>query len=67
MIMRALTLTKFDGFIIGHNFTINVRNHITDLYLLGLAVHHGGRLATFDRGIPLSAVIGAKPENLAVV
>ncbi len=25
---------------------------VTDLYLLGLALHHHGRLATFDRGIP---------------
>lgn len=25
---------------------------VTDLYLLGLAKHHRGRLATFDRGIP---------------
>ena len=40
---------------------------ITDVYLLGLAVHHGGRLATFDRGIPLHAVKGARQEHLAVV
>ena len=32
---------------------------ITDIYLLGLAIRHGGRLATFDRSIPLKAVVGA--------
>src|SRR5215472_7277126 len=30
---------------------------ITDAYLLGLAVRHQGTLATFDRSIPLKAVI----------
>ena len=40
---------------------------ITDLYLLGLAVARGGRLATFDAGVPLSAVAGAEPRHLVVV
>jgi toxin-antitoxin system PIN domain toxin len=40
---------------------------MTDLYLLGLAVAHGGRLATFDNGIPLSAVMGAEPKHLVVI
>ena len=40
---------------------------LTDLYLLALAVEHGGRLVTFDRGIPLSAVSGAQTEHLEVV
>lgn len=39
---------------------------ITDVYLLGLAVRNHGRLATFDRSIPLKAVLGAVPGNLAV-
>jgi toxin-antitoxin system PIN domain toxin len=39
---------------------------LTDLYLLALATEHQGRLVTFDRGIPLSAVSLAKPENLCV-
>lgn len=42
-------------------------NQITDVYLLALAVKHGGRLATFDRGIPLAAVRGAEPRHLAVI
>lgn len=29
---------------------------VTDLYLLALARHHGARLATFDRRIPVAAV-----------
>lgn len=40
---------------------------LTDVYLLALAVRNGGRLATFDRAIPLHAVEGAAPENLAVL
>lgn len=40
---------------------------ITDLYLLGLAVAHGGRLATFDEGLPLSAVRGAQARHLVRV
>lgn len=40
---------------------------VTDAYLLALAVKHGGCLATFDRGIPLDAVTGARPANLAVI
>jgi toxin-antitoxin system PIN domain toxin len=32
--------------------------HATDLFLLGLAVHRGGRLATFDERIPTAAVQG---------
>ncbi len=40
---------------------------LTDIYLLGLARRHGGRLATFDRTIPLKAVVGARRELLEVV
>ncbi len=46
-----------------------IRGHaqITDVYLLGVAHANGGCLATFDRGIPLAAVVGARPETLAIV
>jgi hypothetical protein len=37
---------------------------LTDSYLLALAAHRKGRLATFDRAISISAVKNAKPENL---
>lgn len=40
---------------------------VTDIYLLGLAVKRGGRLATFDQTIPLAAVKGTRPEHLAIV
>lgn len=33
-------------------------NQVTDLYLLGLAVHKGGKLATLDHLIPAKAVQG---------
>jgi toxin-antitoxin system PIN domain toxin len=46
-----------------------IRGHrqLTDVYLLGLAHTKGGRLATFDRTIPLAAVRGATGESLSVV
>ena len=40
---------------------------LTDVYLLGLATRMGGRLATFDAGIPLKAVRGATRDTLAVI
>ena len=48
------------AFVSGHQ-------QLTDTYLLGLTHSQGGRLATFDRGIPIKAVIGAKRETLAVI
>ncbi len=35
-----------------------VSKHLTDLYLLGLAVKHGGRFATFDQSIDASLIPG---------
>jgi len=40
---------------------------ITDACLLGLAVRNHGRLATFDRHIPLQAVPGAVPGNVVLI
>jgi uncharacterized protein len=40
---------------------------LTDLYLLGLAVKHKGRLVTFDQRIALSAVSNAKKEHLVIL
>ena len=47
----------------------SIRGHrqITDVYLLGLAKKMGGRLATFDRTIPLKAVRGATADLLQVI
>jgi len=41
--------------------------NLTDTYLLGLAAEKGGRLVTFDRTIPLSAVSKAKARHLLVL
>ena len=57
--LRDRNLVNFDR-VRGHN-------QITDLYLLALAVKHGGSLATFDQGIALSAVIGAEPKHLKLL
>ncbi len=40
---------------------------VTDVYLLALAVAHGGRFATFDQSVPLGAVPGAGAQHLAVL
>jgi hypothetical protein len=42
-------------------------NQITDLYLLALAVRHGGCLVTFDQAIALSSVHGATSEHLRLL
>jgi hypothetical protein len=34
--------------------------HVTDVYLLGLAVHHQGKLATLDQRIPVDVVRGGR-------
>ena len=41
--------------------------HLTDLYLLALAVHHRGCLVTLDRRIPIDTVPGAMPEHLVIL
>lgn len=40
---------------------------ITDVYLLALAVKHGGRFVTLDRGISHKAAVGGRTENLVVL
>ena len=40
---------------------------LTDLYLLGLAHHRGGTLATFDHGVPIAAIAGAKGGLVEVI
>lgn len=42
-------------------------NQITDAYLLALAVHQGGALATFDHRVALSAVLGAEAKHLQLL
>ena len=43
---------------------IHGHRQLTDLYLLALAVRHGGRFVSFDARIPLSAVHGAAARHL---
>jgi uncharacterized protein len=40
---------------------------LTDVYLLALAVSHGGRLVTLDRGVPLQPALGAQKKHLVVI
>jgi predicted nucleic acid-binding protein len=40
---------------------------LTDVYLLALAVAHGGRLVTLDQSIPLPAVRGAQKKHLELI
>ena len=40
---------------------------LTDVYLLGLAKAHGGRLATFDRSIPFAAVTDGTSDDLLII
>lgn len=46
---------------------IGGHRQVTDVYLLGLARKNGGRLATFDRTIPVKAVRGGTAELLHVI
>ena len=40
---------------------------LTDLYLLALAVHRGGRFVTFDASVALSAIRGAEKRHLVAL
>jgi toxin-antitoxin system PIN domain toxin len=46
---------------------ISGHRQVTDVYLLGLAKKMGGRLATFDRTIPVKAVRGGTADLLHVI
>lgn len=41
--------------------------HVTDLYLLALALRNGGRLVTFDRSVPRGAVPVASAKHLVII
>ena len=41
--------------------------HVTDLYLLSLAVSNGGCLVTFDRNIPCHALAGFEPGDIRML
>ena len=46
---------------------IQGHRQLTDVYLLALSVSNEGRLATFDSGISIRSVEGAKQENLELL
>ena len=46
---------------------IHGSRQLTDLYLLALSVRRKGKFATFDKGIPVSAVRAAKIGDLIVI
>ena len=50
-----------------NNARIHGPKQVTDVYLLALAVKHAARFVTFDGSVPLSAVLRAKKEHLAVI
>lgn len=69
-IAAVLTILRQFCALDGHSFwteSVSVRDilqpdviithtHVTDIYLLGLAVRNGGKLATLDQRIPASAI-----------
>jgi uncharacterized protein len=75
--LRDATATSYHEFwpddlsILDQSIVDHARIHgpkqVTDVYLLSLAVKHAARFVTFDAAVPLSAVVGAKKEHLAVI
>lgn len=61
---QTVTLRDAKLFNLAH---VSGHRQITDVYLLGLAHKMGGQLATFDRTIPVKAVVGATRDSLAVI
>jgi toxin-antitoxin system PIN domain toxin len=59
-----VSLLDGDSFSLRH---VSGPGQLTDVYLLGLAVCHGGRLATFDRRIPAAAVPQGGRDALALI
>ena len=49
------------------NGRIHGPKQVTDVYLLALAVRHGGRFVTFDGAVPISAVLRADKQHLVVM
>lgn len=59
-------VSLLDAGLIAWNAVLGARQ-VTDVYLLALAVHQGGRLVTLDRAVQLNAVRGAKSKHLVVI
>jgi uncharacterized protein len=58
------SVTLLDERLIERDHLLGPRQ-VTDIYLLALAVAQGGRFATFDQSVPLSAVRGARARSPA--
>lgn len=59
--VSLLDTSRFDPeAIFGHK-------QLTDIYLLGLAMHNGGRFVTFDQRVPVRAFLDSATENLQVI
>ena len=75
--LQGATATSYHEFwpddlsILDQTVVDNARIHgpkqLTDVYLLALAVKQAGRFVTFDGSVPLSAVLHARKEHLAVI
>ena len=50
-----------------HASRITGHQQLTDIYLLALAVKHGGHLITYDRSIPAKAVAGAEAKHVQLL
>jgi uncharacterized protein len=59
-------VSLLDDTLIDHARLLGPRQ-LTDVYLLALAVKHGGRLITLDTGIALLSVHGAKKQQLVIL
>ena len=49
------------------DFSQTAPKHLTDLYLLSLAISNRGRLITFDRTIPVQTIAGFEPDDMEVL
>jgi uncharacterized protein len=59
-------ITLLDGRVVDSK-RIHGPRQITDVYLLALAVRHGGRFATFDASIASDAVVGAQKRHIVTL
>jgi uncharacterized protein len=62
----ADTVSLRDETIFNAHFAAAQRQ-LADIYLLGLASKMGGRLVTFNRHIPVKAIVGGRPDLLHVI
>ena len=75
--LRAVTSSEYHEFVAddisllyeGVVDVSRLSNHrdLTDVYLLSLAVRHGCRFVTMDRGVQIAAVSGASEGHLVVI